>query len=48
MAKLLSEISLKILEVMKQHPEGIAEGEIRESSTFLPHSRRTSDGGAAT
>lgn len=29
MAK-LSEISLKILEVMKQHPQGISEGEIRE------------------
>src|ERR1700724_2358603 len=29
MAK-LSEISLRILEVMKQHPQGISEGEIRE------------------
>lgn len=30
MAKALPEISLRILEVMKQHPEGISEGEIRE------------------
>lgn len=30
MANALSEISLKILEVIKQHAEGISEGEIRE------------------
>lgn len=30
MSQTLSEISLRILEVMKLHPEGISEGEIRE------------------
>lgn len=30
MAQTLSEISLKILEVMRRHPDGISEGEIRE------------------
>jgi hypothetical protein len=32
----LSEMSLKILEVMKQHPDGITEGEIREILDIPP------------
>src|SRR5665213_177291 len=36
MAKPLSEISLRILEVMKQYPEGISEGEIREILRIPP------------
>lgn len=36
MAKPLSEISLRILEVMKQHPQGISEGEIREILQIPP------------
>jgi 5-methylcytosine-specific restriction endonuclease McrA len=36
MAKSLSEISLRILEVMKQHPQGISEGEIREILRIAP------------
>jgi 5-methylcytosine-specific restriction endonuclease McrA len=36
MAKPLSEISLRILEVMKQHPQGVSEGEIREILQIPP------------
>ena len=36
MAKPLSEISLRILEVMKQRPQGVSEGEIREILQIAP------------
>ncbi len=36
MAKSLSEISLRILEVIKRHPQGISEGEIRELLQIPP------------
>jgi hypothetical protein len=36
MAKVLSEVSLRILEVMKRHPKGISEGEIREILEIPP------------
>jgi 5-methylcytosine-specific restriction endonuclease McrA len=36
MAKSLSEVSLRILDVMKRHPKGISEGEIREILQIPP------------
>jgi hypothetical protein len=36
MAKPLSEISLRILEVMKKYPQGISEGEIRDILRIPP------------